>query len=136
MAASTIGVSSQTKRSLAAAKPPEMAWDAFMVSLLEATDTNRFMEIVESQRGESEEEAVDKARQRYMKYRKGPDALLSGTELRRRIHVRRLLESLSRFHGSLKLATVGPSRGDEKALRELLEELDEQVHDARALLAA
>lgn len=136
MATATIGVSPSTKRSLAAAKPSEMPWDTFMVSLLEAADTGRFFSIAEAKRGDSEAEAVERAKQRYMRYRRDPDALLTGTELRRRIHLRRLLESLARFHGSLQMTAANPEKGDEAALRDLLEDLDAQVHDTRELLQA
>lgn len=50
---------------------------------------------------EGEEDATDRAKRRYTKYRKEPDASLTGTEIRRRIHVRRMLESLSRARSSL-----------------------------------
>lgn len=134
MAKATIGVSAQTKRSLAAAKPRDMPWDGFMVSLLESSDPTRFVTLLEAKQGETEEDAVERAKQRYMKYRKNPDALLSSSELRRRIHLRRLLESLSSVRGSLQLANASPDKGDTKALRELLDDLDGQIHEARDLL--
>lgn len=136
MTAATIGVSTHTKLSLAAAKPAEMPWDLFMASLLESSDPGRLASIVDLKRTESEQDAAESAKQRYMKYRKDPDALLSGTELRRRIHIRRLLESLSLFRGSLQLASADPKKGDTKAMRELLEELDHRIHEARELMKA
>lgn len=49
---------------------------------------------MEFKQDDNEEDATERAKRRYMKYRKEPDTLLTGTELRHRIHMRRLLEIL------------------------------------------
>ncbi len=46
---------------------------------------------MESKQDKDEEDATDRAKRRYMEYRKDPDESLTGTELRRRIRMRRLL---------------------------------------------
>jgi hypothetical protein len=136
MARSSIGITPHTKKALAAAKPRGMPWDAFLRALLEAADTARFVNIAESKRVASEEEAVERARARYAKYRSDPSRLISGTELRRRVHLRRLAESLDAFREALRLAGEKPETLDAGAVRSAVDDLDVQVHEAKALLRA
>lgn len=133
MARASIGVSPVVKKSLAAAKPEGMPWNEFFEVLLHAADTGRFLRAAESKQLATEAEAVERARARYAKHRADPGQAITGTELRRRIHLRRLLDSLDSFRGSLRLATDSPA-ADAAAIDAALADLDDQIHSTRPLL--
>lgn len=136
MAEASIGVSPATKKSLNAAKPEGMPWNEFFETLLQAVDTGRFGQVAEAEQVSTEAEAIERARARYQQYRANPEEAITGTELRHRIHLRRLLESMDAVRGSLRLATDNPAKTDAKAIGAALQELDEQVHTTRDMLQA
>jgi len=123
------------KAALEAAKPEGMQWNEFFEVLLQSTDTNRFYEVAEAKFAATEEEAIAKARERYESYRAGNTPGLSGTELRRKIHLRRLVKSLEAFRGSARLCATNPNGGANVALAAALADLDEQIHAVQPLLA-
>lgn len=135
MAKASIGVSPAVKKTLEAAKPEGMPWNQFFETLLQSADPERFLQTAEAMGAATEAEAIERARARYQHYRAHPEEALSGTQLRSRIHLRRLLDSLEAFRGALRVAAANPA-ADPAAIDAALAGLDAQIHDTRGLLAA